>query len=114
MDFTKSSRKCINDKYSCCDKQHFMRYMKDLASNWFVISTSDFIDVWRYHEKYVEKTCDYVWPKTKNVRTALWTSKMTDYVEWVEDKNLNCKYKAIKTIGVVFSSNGLKKKCSGV
>ena len=39
---------------------------------------------------------------------------MTDYVEWVQDKNLNFKYEAIKTIGVVFSSNGLKKKCSGV
>ena len=28
--------------------------------------------------------------------------KMTDYVEWVRDKNLNCEYEVIKTIGVVF------------
>ena len=32
--------------------------------------------------------------------------KMTDYVEWVQDKNLNCKYEVIKTIAVVFSLNG--------
>ena len=36
--------------------------------------------------------------------------KMTDYVEWVRDKNLNCKYEVIKTIGVVFSSNSYKEK----
>ena len=35
---------------------------------------------------------------------------MTDYVEWVRDKNLNYEYETIKTIGVVFSSNDLKKK----
>ena len=31
--------------------------------------------------------------------------KKTDYVEWVRDKNLNCKYEIIKTIGVVYSKN---------
>ena len=110
MDFTKLSRRCLNDKYSFCDKHNFMRYMKDLASNWFVINTSDFIDMWRHHKKYVEKTCDYVCPKAKMCELHNELQKMTDYVEWVQDKNLNCKYEVIKTIGVVFLSNGFKKK----
>ena len=63
MDFTKSSRKYLNDIYStCCDKQHFMIKMKDSASDWFVVTTSDFIDMWRHHKKYVEKVCDIVCP----------------------------------------------------
>ena len=110
MDFTKSksSRKCLND--SCCDKQHFIRYMKDSASNWFVVNTSDFIDMWRHHKKYVEKTCDYVCPNEKMCELHQELQNMTDYVEWVRDKNLNYEYETIKTIGVVFSSNDLKKK----
>ena len=35
---------------------------------------------------------------------------MTDYVEWVRDKNLNCNFEIIKTIGVVYSSNSYKEK----
>ena len=35
---------------------------------------------------------------------------MTDYLEWVRDKNLNCKYAKIKTIGVVYSTNSYKEK----
>ena len=34
---------------------------------------------------------------------------MTDYIEWVRDKNLNCKYEVIKTIGVVFHQMVKKK-----
>ena len=113
MDFTKSSRKCLKDKYSCCDKQHFMRYMKDSAGNWFVVNTSGFIDMWGHHKKYVEKTCDYVCPNEKTCELHYELQKMTDYVEWVRDKNLNCEYEVIKTVGVVFSSNDLKKRRSG-
>ena len=64
MDFTTSSRKYIHDKYStCCDKQRFMRKMKDSTSNWFVVNTSDFKDMWRHHKKYVEKVCYIVCPR---------------------------------------------------
>ena len=111
MDFTKSSRKCLNDKYStCCDKQHFMRKMKDSASDWFVVNTSDFIDMWRNNKKYVEKVCDIVYPNHKMCELHKKHEKMTDYVEWVRDKKLNCKYEIIKTIAVVYSSNSYKEK----
>ena len=111
MNFTTSSRKCINDKYStCCDKQHFMRKMKDSTSNWFVVNASDFIDMWRHHKKYVEKVCNIVCPNDEMCELHRKLKKMTDYVEWVRDKNLNCKYEVIKTIGVVFSSNSYKEK----
>lgn len=104
MNFTKSSRKCINDKYlTCCDKQHFMRRMKDSASDWFVVNTSDFIDMWRHHKKHVEKVCDIVCASDEMCELHKKLTKMADYVEWVRDKNLNCKYEVIKTIGAVFS-----------
>ena len=60
MGFTTSQRKCIDDK--CCDKQHFMRKMKDSTSDWFVVNTSDFTDMWRLHKKYVEKCYAIVCP----------------------------------------------------
>ena len=108
MDFTTSQRKCINDKY--CDKQHFMRKMKDSASDWFVVNTSDFIDMWRLHKKYVEKCRDIVCPSDDPCDLHKKLRDMTDYVECVRHKNLNCKYEIIKTTGVVYSSNSYKEK----
>ena len=84
MDFTTSSRKCINDKYAtCCDKQHFMRKMKDSTSDWFVVNTSNFIEMWKHHRKYAEKFCDIVCPSDEPCELHKKFKDMTNYVEWL-------------------------------
>lgn len=111
MNLTKSSRNCISNKYSaCCDKQHFMRKMNDFVRDWFVVSTSDFIDMWRHHKKHEEKVCDIVCPSDEMCELHKKLKKMTGYVKWVRDKNLNCKYEVIKTIGVVFFQKFIQRK----
>ena len=87
-----------------------MRKIKDSASDWFVFNVSDFIDMWPHHKNYVEKVCDIVCPSDDPCELHKKLQKRTDYVEWVRDKNLNCKYEIIKTIALVYSSNMFKEK----
>ena len=64
MDFTKSSRACLNNPIGkCCNKQHLMKYYKDSIKEFYVMNTSDFVDLWSHHKKFVEQKCDYVCPK---------------------------------------------------
>ena len=47
MNFTKSSRVCLNidPSWKCRDKQHFMKYYEDSVKEFFVMNTSDFVDL---------------------------------------------------------------------
>ena len=65
MDFSKSSRVCLNDDptWKYCDKQHFMKYQKDFIKEYYVMNTDDFVDLWRHHKKFVEQKFDYVCPE---------------------------------------------------
>ena len=67
MDFSKSSRICLNvdPTWKYCDKQHFMKYKKDSIKWFYVMNTDDFVDLWRDHKNFVEQKCDYVYPKKK-------------------------------------------------
>lgn len=67
MNFTKSSRRCINSTEKCCDNQYFMKYFKDSAKEYFEMNTSDFVDLWRHHSKFVEKKCGVCVQKMKNL-----------------------------------------------
>ena len=57
--------------------------MKDSASDWFVVNTSDFIEMWRHHKKYVEKVCDIVCPSDEPCELHKKLRDMTNYVEWL-------------------------------
>ena len=91
MDFSKSSRVClnVNPTWKCCDKQHFMKYQKDSIKEYYVMNTDDFVDLWRHHKKFVEQKCDYVCPEKKNCFLHEELQKLTDYVDWIRDRNLN-------------------------
>ena len=91
MDFSKSSRVCLNvdPTWKCCDKQHFMKYQKDSIKEYYVMNTDDFVDLWRHHKKFVEQKCDYVCPEKKNCFLHEELQKLTDYVDWIRDRNLN-------------------------
>ena len=90
MDFSKSSRVCLNvdPTWKCCDKQHFMKYQKNSMKEYYVMNTDDFVDLWRHHKKFVEQKCDYVCPE-KNCFLHEELQKLTDYVDWIRDRNLN-------------------------
>ena len=47
--------------------QYFMKYDKDSIKEYFVMNTSDFVDLWRHHKKYVEQKCDFICPKKRNL-----------------------------------------------
>ena len=91
MNFTKSSRVCLNidPSWKCRDKQHFMKYYEDSVKEFFVMNTSDFVDLWRHHKKFVEQKCDYVCPKKEICYLHERLNKLTDYVDWIRDRNLN-------------------------
>ena len=55
MDFTKSSRICLNIDSICYDKQHFMKYYKDSVKECFAMNTSDFVDLWRHHKNLLNE-----------------------------------------------------------
>ena len=67
MDFSKSSRVCLNvdPTWKCCHKQHFMKYQNNSIKEYYVMNTDDFVDLWRHHKKFVEQKCDYVCPEKK-------------------------------------------------
>ena len=84
MDFKTSQRKCLNDQFdSCCDKSDFMRQLSDSASDFFIVNTSDVVDIWRHHKKYVIKCCDYECSKDTICDLHFKLRKLTDYVEWL-------------------------------
>ena len=91
MDFSKSSRVCLNvdPTWKCCDKQHFMKYQKDSIKEYDVMNTVDFVDLWRHHKKFVEQKCDYVCPEKRNCFLHEELQRLTDYVNWIHDRNSN-------------------------
>ena len=91
MDFSKSSRVCLNvdPTWKCCDKQHFMKYQEDSITEFYVLNTDGFVDLWRHHKKFVEQKCDFVCPKIEICFLHKKMQELTDYVEWIRDGNLN-------------------------
>ena len=53
------------------------------------MNTNNFVDLWRHHKKFVEQKCDYVCPEKKNCFLHEELQKLTDYVDWIRDRNLN-------------------------
>ena len=74
MDFSKSSRVCLNVDRTrkCCDKQHFMNYQKDSIKEYYVMNTYDFVDLWRHHTKNL---------LNKNVTTFVQKKKIVFYLK---------------------------------
>ena len=100
MNFTKSSRKCLSDKYSCCYKQHFMRYMKDSASNWFIINTYLVDETYLIDEKDVE-TINYNEPQKdlfESESTVKAANKVIDYEAFIRDQEKLLKNSSKKSL----------------
>ena len=51
MDFSKSSRICGTSSF--CHKQHFMERLQDSVKTFYVVDASDFVAIWRRHQKTV-------------------------------------------------------------
>ena len=50
MDFSKSSRICGAGSF--CHKQHFMERFQDSVKTFYVVDASDFVAIWRHHQKW--------------------------------------------------------------
>ena len=37
--------------------------MKNRASDWYILTVSDLIDIYRHHKEYLIQKCDWVCPK---------------------------------------------------
>ena len=54
MEFFKNEVKCINEKnYSICNKKHYLKHMKDSASDWYILTVFDLMEIYRHHKEYV-------------------------------------------------------------
>ena len=53
------------------------------------MNTDDFANLWRDHKSFVEQKCDYLCPKKYIFFLHEELQKLTDYVDWIRDPNLN-------------------------
>ena len=105
MEFFNTEVKCINKKNdTICDKMHYLKYMKDSASDWYVLNVSDLIKIFNLHKKYVVEKCDQVCPKKEICDLHKQLNKLEDYCEWVRDKNLSDN-EIVKTVALVFNKS---------
>ena len=88
--------------------QYFMKYDKDSIKEYFVMNTSDFVDLWRHHKKYVEQKCDFICPKKEICYLRKRLNELTDYVDWISDRNLNENTVASK-IALFFEKDSIRK-----
>ena len=52
IEFFNTEVKCINNKNdTVCNKMHYLKYMKDSASNWYVLSVSDLVKIFNHHKE---------------------------------------------------------------
>ena len=70
---------------------NYLKYTKDSASDWYVLSVSDLIKIYNHHKQNVVEKCDWVCPKKEICNQHQMLNKLEDYTEWLRDKNLNEK-----------------------
>ena len=88
--------------------QYFMKYDKDSIKEYFVMNTSDFVDLWRHHKKFVEQKCDFVCPKNEICYSHKRLYELTDYVEWIRDRNLN-ENTVVSKIALFFEKDSTRR-----
>ena len=112
MDFSKSSRICCTG--FACHKQHFMKRFKDSIKTYFVVDTSDFASVWRHHQKMVYDKCTWgACPHKKPCRLHKELEKLTEFVHFVRDCNLNHKHEVILKIAFIFENDSCRNELFG-
>ena len=88
MDLSKSSIICSAGSF--CHKQHFMERFQDSVKTFYVVDASDFVAIWRHHQKMVFNKC--AWgscPYEIDYWLHSQLKRLTDFVEYVRDYNLN-------------------------
>ena len=65
-----------------------MKFSEDSIKTYFVMNTSDFVDLWRHHRKFVQEKCDFLCPKDEICNLNENLNELTDFVEWIRDNNL--------------------------
>ena len=112
MDFSKSSRICCTG--FACHKQHYMKRFKDSIKTYFVVDTSDFVSVWRHHQKMVYVKCTWgACPHKKPCRLHKELEKLTEFVHFVRDCNLNHKHEVILKIAFIFENDSCRNELFG-
>ena len=79
--------------------------MKDSASDCYLSTVSDLIEIYQPHKEYVIQKCDWVCPKNEIYDLHKKLRDFDDYTEWIRDKNLTDKNEIIKTVALVFNSS---------
>ena len=98
MDFKTTQKKCLNNNLNTfCDKSHYIKYQKNENENFFIINTSDFIELWRHRSSFVIARCDIVCPRDTMCTLHKKLERLTNYADWLRENNLN--YDVVKKIG---------------
>ena len=104
MEFFSTEVKCINKKDdTICNKMHYLKYMKDSASDWYVLLVSNLIKIYNHHKQYVVEKCDWVCPKKEICNLHQKLNKLEYYTEWLRHKNFTDKNEIVKTVALVFN-----------
>ena len=113
MDFKSGSsqKKCLNNNSNTfCDKNH---YLKNVDNEFFIVTASDFFEIYRHHEALVQKRCNVVCPRDIQCNMHFKLNRMEQFVGHVCDKNLNF-HKVIKNLAFfIIKMVPRRKKRSG-
>ena len=104
MDFKSGSsqKKCLNNNSNTfCDKNH---YLKNVDNEFFIVTVSDFFEIYRHHKALVQNRCDIVCPRDIMCNIHFKLERMEQFVEHVRDKNLNF-HKVIKKLAFFYNED---------
>ena len=109
MDFKTTQKKCLNNNLNTfCDKSHYIKYQKNENENFFIINTSDFIELWRHQSSFVIARCDIVCPRDTMCTLHKKLERLTNCADWLRHNNLN--YDVVKKIGLFFNKEVAKTR----
>ena len=113
MDFkSRSSQKKYlnNNSNTFCDKNH---YLKNVDNEFFIVTASDFFEIYRHHKELVQKRCNIVFPRDVMCNMHFKLERMQQFVEHVRDKKLNF-HKVVKKLAFfIMKTLPRPKKCTG-
>ena len=104
MDFKSGSsqKKCLNNNSNTfCDKNH---YLKNVDNEFFIVTASDFFEIYRHYKALVQKRCNIVCPRDVMCNMHFKLERMEQFVEHVRDKNLNF-HKVIKKLAFFYNED---------
>ena len=107
MDFKRDhEKKYLNNNSNIfCNKTHLMKKIDD----YFILHSSDLMELFRHQKKYVQEYCDIVCPRNTPCSLHVKLQRLERYVDWLRENNLNSNV-IIKKVAIYFNEDVARTK----